>query len=135
MAIYTIHARGPELDATRDALVLRDGFSWGAFWLGPIWLLRHGLYGTCVLWVLALVIVSIAAGTILSPGAAGGAVLAIQVLLGLEADHLRQAKLARKGYLLVDIVAARTLDEAEVMFFRRQGTASPGALPAQEASP
>ncbi len=135
MAIYRIHSRGPEPDALRDALFLRDGFSFGAFWLGPIWLLRHGLYARCVIWALALAIVALAAGTILSPAAAVGVVLALQALLGLEADDLLQGKLAGAGYLLVDIVAARNLDEAEVTFFRRYAPARTCAVPDSEAGP
>jgi len=129
LAIYTIHSRGPELDALRDARFLRDGFSWGAFWLGPFWLLRHGLYAACVAWVGAFVVVALGAGTVLSPAAATGVFLAIQLLLGLEADHLVQRKLGRNGYLLVDIVAARNLHEAEVGFFRRHGHTSAEAHP------
>jgi hypothetical protein len=133
LAIYTVHSR--DLDAIADARFLRDGFSWGAFWLGPIWLLRHGLYASCAAWLGAVVVVIMAAGTILSPDAASGAFLAIQALLGLEADRLIQGKLDRQGYRLVDIVAAPNLDEAEVAFYRRHGTACAGALPDSEARP
>jgi hypothetical protein len=125
LAIFTIHSRGPEPDAIRDALFLRDGVSFGAFWLGPFWLLRHGLYAACAAWIAAIVILAIAASTILSPGASLTVFLAIQALLGLEADHLLQQRLSRKGYRLVDIVAAKNLDEAEVGFFRRHDLESP----------
>jgi len=135
LAIFAIHARDEGEDAIREAQFLRDGFSWGAFWLGPLWLLRHGLYASCAAWIGAMVVSIIAAGTILSPDAASGVFLAIQVLLGLEADHLLQGKLGRQGYRLVDIVAAKSLDDAEVTFFRRHGTASVGALPDPEALP
>jgi hypothetical protein len=133
LAIYTVHSR--DLDAIADARFLRDGFSWSAFSLGPFWLLRHGLYASCVAWIGALVVVIIAARTILSPDTASGAFLALQALLGLEADHLLQIKLDRQGYRLVDIVAAPNLDEAEVAFFRRQGTANVAAAPDSEARP
>lgn len=135
LAIYSIHSRGPEPEAIRDALFLRDGFSVGAFWLGPIWLLRHGLYTGCVAWIAAFVVVSIAGATVLTPAAAVAVFLALQALLGLEADDLLQGKLARAGYLLVEIVAARNLDEAEVTFFRRYVPASTGARPEPEARP
>lgn len=135
MAIYTIHAQGDGLESIRDAQFLRDGFSWSAFWLGPFWLLRHGLYVACVAWVSAIVVLVMAAGTILSSDAATGVFLAMQALLGLEADHLLQGKLGRKGYRLVNVVAAPNLDEAEVAFFRHHGTASDEGRPDPEVRP
>jgi hypothetical protein len=135
LAIFTIHSRGPDLDAIADARFLRDGFAWGAFWLGPFWLLRHGLYAACVASVVAMVILAIAASSILAPAAAACAFLALQVLLGLEADPLRQGKLADAGYRLVDIIAAKNLDEAEIAFFGRHGAVSTGGFPDTEARP
>jgi hypothetical protein len=129
LAIFTVHSRGLERDAMRDALVLRDGFSWSAFWLGPFWLLRHGLYGAFLALVVGLAVVGIAAATILTPGASIAVVVAIEALLGFEADHLLQRKLAGKGYVLVDIVAARDLDAAEVAFFRRLDAAGASLCP------
>jgi hypothetical protein len=135
LAIYTIHSQSTAHEAIRDARFLRDGFSFGAFWLGPAWLARHGFYCVLAIWVATILVLAIAAATILSPGASFTVVLAIQALLGLEADHLLQAKLARKGYKLVDIVAAPNLDEAEVAFFRRHGMANRGPLPDSESYP
>lgn len=133
MAIYTIHSR--ELDAIGDARFLRDGFSWGAFWLGPIWLLWHGLYASCAAWIGVVVVAALAIRAGLSPDAGTGVFVAIQALLGLEADHLLQRKLTRTGYRLVDIVAAPNLDEAEAAFFRRHGPANGASLPGPEAGP
>jgi hypothetical protein len=135
LAIYTIHSQSTALDAIRDARFLRDGFSWNAFWLGPAWLVGQGLYRVSALWLVAILVLAFAAGTILSPVASATIFLAIQALLGLEADQLLQAKLARKGYELVDIVAAPNLDEAEVAFFRRHGTANLGPRRDSESRP
>jgi len=41
----------------------------------------------------------------------------LQILLGLEANRLREAKLAAQGYHLVEIVAAPALDQAEAAFY------------------
>lgn len=135
MAIYTIHSRGFEPEAIGDARVLRDGFSWDAFWLGPFWLLRHKLYALLAAWIGAVVVLVIATSTVLSPGAGIVIALGLELLLGLEAFDLRQAALAKDGYRLVDIIAAETLDEAEISFFRRHGTDSGGSRRDPEARP
>jgi hypothetical protein len=105
MRIWTVHLpRGTALPArARNAPVLvREGFSWGAFLLALPWFLAHRMwlesagYLGLVLRLAALV-----------PGwAALPAALALQVLVGAHAQDLRRASLARRGRPAAHVVAA-----------------------------
>lgn len=119
MAIFTVHSRSEGPDATDDARFLGEEFSWPAFFLGPFWILRHGLWLPLTLWIAAFLLLILA--TLLAVPAGGGLAVALllQILLGLEAHHLVEIKLARRGYRLLEVVAAPTADEAEIAFHRQ----------------
>lgn len=121
MARYTVHV--PE-DAGRDAAALeravfvRDGWSWGAFLFGPLWLMwkRHWLIGLAVLVIelaglraLDTLAVPFVAGTI-SYGL-------IALLLGFEGASLRRFALSKAGFAEVALVTGSSLDDLERRFF------------------
>jgi hypothetical protein len=100
---FTAHTRadrGPEL--------LVEGFRWGAFLFGPLWLARHRAWVPAALAAAALI------GIVQAPAGALRAVLlaAFALILGLTGNDLRRWSLARRGYLLSDVVAARDAEAA-----------------------
>ena len=44
MNVYTVHLRRHGLDPDRDLLVVKEGFSWPAFFLSFLWALWHRLW-------------------------------------------------------------------------------------------
>lgn len=86
---YTLHTGADRA----PPLLLREGFSWGAFTLAPFWLLRHGL------WIAALAYVAVAAAAIaLVPGPpAFFCLLGLHILAGFEGRDLLRLRLARQG--------------------------------------
>ncbi len=139
MSVYTVQAPTDslgELDLERSVL-LREGFSWPAFFFGLLWLLWHGLWGTALLWLAAssllawLALWHFGLGTILLIG------LALRILLGLEANALVRRKLARRRYRLIDVVAAEAPETAERLFFNRVSPSQSGAdaAPKEAATP
>ena len=78
----------------------------------PIW---AGL----ALWAAAYSILIAASLTVVSAGAGLFMSFALQMLLGLEANRLREAKLGRQGYRLVEIISAPARDDAEIAFYRQ----------------
>ena len=47
MTRYTVQQRKratDRIDLIDDIVVLKDGYSWGAFWLGPLWLINQGAF-------------------------------------------------------------------------------------------
>jgi Protein of unknown function (DUF2628) len=119
MALYSVHLRGSGFQSVAEAAFVRQAFNWKAFFFGPFWLAGHRLWVTLLLWVGAYLLLIASLPTVLSPEAAFPIGLALQILLGLEANRLREAKLAARGYHLVEIVAAPALDQAEATFYHR----------------
>jgi hypothetical protein len=122
MAFYSVHLRGDGPQSVAEAAFVRQAFSWKAFFFGPLWLIRHRLWTGLALWAAGYLVLIAASLTVVSAGAGLFIALALQMLLGLEANRLREAKLAQQGYRLVDIIAAPARDEAEINFYRQSET-------------
>lgn len=97
---------------------IRDGFSWGAFFLGPLWMLWRRM------WVVALgvvaAIVAIEVGLLLldvPSGPRSVVAFLIALLLGLEGASLRRWTLRRRGWRDHGIVIADDVEAAEHRFF------------------
>jgi hypothetical protein len=89
-----------------------EGFRWGAFLFGPLWLARHRAWIPAALAAAALIAI------LILPGGVGSAVLlaALALILGLTGNDLRRWSLERRGYVLSDVVAARDEDAALARF-------------------
>jgi Protein of unknown function (DUF2628) len=111
MRIYTAHTR-----AGSPPVLVREGFSWGAFFFGPLWLLAHRAW---IAGVLALC-VWIGLGILVPHGAAAAVALALHWALGLFGRDLWRWSLARAGYLLVHVIAARDEDSALARLLERR---------------
>jgi hypothetical protein len=119
MALYSVHLRGSGVQSVAEAAFVHQAFNWKAFFFGPLWLVRHRLWVALLVWVAAYLILILTTRTLISFWALFPIGLALQILLGLEANRLREAKLANQGYRLVEIVAAPALDQAEAAFYHR----------------
>lgn len=124
MTTFTLHlpreARPGDPAALDEAEIVKDAFSWGAFFFTFLWFFAHRLW-LAGLGVLALVL---AFGGLLEvldvhPTAGTLAGLLLQILIGLEANSLRRWTLARHGFPAVDAVTAADRDEAETKAFAR----------------
>jgi hypothetical protein len=142
MSVYTVHEppqrmADDSVNAERFAFV-RDGFSFWAFLLGPLWMLWHRM------WIMLLVYVVLAGGlesVARGAGASSFAVsligLLISLLIGLEAGSLRRFTLDRRGWNNVGVVSGDDVEDAERRFFDawvRRTTTRSGGLPAPVAS-
>ena len=98
MKFWTAHVR----QGTAPVLV-REGFSWGALFFGPLWLAAHRAWIAAVLTVVATVLI-----VFLAPeGIAALLMAGLVVLLGLSGQDLRRWSLAHRGYLLAQVIAAQ----------------------------
>jgi hypothetical protein len=109
MRVWTVHM--PPIPATgtagrrprrRAPVLVREGFSWGAFLFGPFWLLLRGLWLAALLWLVAA-----AAALFLARFGGIPVLLALQFLLGCHARDLQRRALARRGYEQAHLVAER----------------------------
>ena len=141
MKTYTLHvaadAAPGDAGTLERAVLVKDGFSWGAFVFSFFWFFAHRL------WIAGLIVLIAAAALgvalqLLRVGAGAGvsAAFLFAVLLGLEANSLRRWTLARSGRPAVDVVRAGDREEAETKAFARWlGEAPSGpAAPAWRAA-
>jgi hypothetical protein len=141
MAVYTVHE--PPLRAGASSapeperfVFVRDGFSFWALLLGPLWMLRHRMWLVLLLYVGLTVALSL----VLRPQASAtiGVVVwgLIALLLGFEAATLRRFTLGRRRYRNIGIVVGDDRELAERRFFdawvrkQRSEPAASGGAPA-----
>lgn len=100
---------GDESPAFRPGLALvPEGFSLFAAVLPPVWLLWHRQWLALVLYVALAVL----AGLLLPAAVSGWLMLAVQLLVGLQAQDIRRWTLARQGRPVAAVVLARDADAA-----------------------
>ena len=91
-----------------EPVLVKEGFSWGAFFLGPFWLAAHRAWIATALSLAAYVLIAALlprpASAILAAGLALG--------LGLLGFDLRRWALENRGYLLIHVLAAGNPDDA-----------------------
>ena len=119
--IYTVHVRAWAASADRDAVFLREGFSWGAFIFSFLWALWHRLW-FAALALLAITAVLALLGELLAidPVTDAAIGLAWALTIGWHGNDFRRRALERQGYVTAGVVAAPSLIEAERRFFARQ---------------
>ena len=122
MAIYTVHE--PPLKADEFApdperfVFVRDGFSFWAFLLAPLWMLRHRLWLVLVGYVLVTIALQVALWVIGASATVAVTISALLALLvGFEAATLRRFTLSRRRWKNVGIVVGDAPESAERRFF------------------
>lgn len=130
MSAFTIHEPpNPAIDRIDRAeamLFLKDGFNWGAFALGPIWLLANRLWLGLAGYV-AVMAALVATFTALSldPGWISLAIVGLHAVLGFEAHSLHVASLEQRGWNMIGSVVGAGEADCERRFFE-------GWLPTQQ---
>ena len=138
MAVYTVHQGPTRADTASVAerfVFVRDSFSWWAFLLAPLWMLRHRMW----LVLLGYVVISGAIEAALVRFGASRAAIAlvgllISLLVGLEASTLRRFTLRRRGWSNVAIISGKDLEDAERRFFDAWLRAAPSRSSATNAA-
>jgi hypothetical protein len=115
-----------------NAVFVPEGFSRAAFWLGPFWLAWHKLWLELLVWLAVFFLLASREVSFVSGWAIFLIAVLLELLLGLEANNLRRARLRRNGYRLADVAAGATLDDAERSFFRR--ILETGAAPSESVT-
>jgi hypothetical protein len=117
MRHYTVHLRRHGLDPDRDLVLVKEGFSWPAFFFSLLWALWHRL------WLVAGIffLVQLAMSLILAvwtpdPVAAIGMSVGTALILAYAANDLWRWALERLGFVETAVVAADSRDDAERRF-------------------
>jgi Protein of unknown function (DUF2628) len=130
MTTYTLHVprgvRPGDPDVVDEAKLVKDGFSWGAFFFTFLWFFFQRMWLAGLLVLLALVAFGAVAALLdVRPLAASLAQLLLSFLIGIEANGLKRWTLKRRGLAMVDAVTAQSRDEAEAKLFARWLAAAP----------
>jgi hypothetical protein len=122
MRVYTVHEpplgkRETAPDPVRFVFV-RDGFSFWALLLGPIWMLRHRMWLVLIGYLVLMTALFFA---LRAAGASANVILIADVmvalLIGFEAATLRRFTLGRRQYRQVGLVVGDNIETAEQRFF------------------
>jgi len=139
MRTYTVHEPpappADRIDRAERLVFIEDGFSWTAAFLGPIWMLAHRLWWPLVAFLVVGAAIE-ATGRLagLDQRWGGLAFLALNILVGLEADTLRRWTLERRGWRTLGTVSGRTRLECERRFFEAWLPGQPIIAPAGPAA-
>lgn len=112
LRVYTVHLPS-FLSGDSTPVLVKEGFSWGAFFLGMIWALWHRLWIEAA----ALLALFLAVGVIsdfiaLSEPVESVVLLAIAVLVGCSGNDWRRESLRQRGYREAGVVAGRGAEDA-----------------------
>ncbi|GIX09335.1 DUF2628 domain-containing protein [Elioraea sp.] len=109
MRIWTVHVR-----PGHETILVREGFAWLAFLFPVLWFLAHRMWLVVVLYLAGATILG-AAMRDLPEALIALAGLAVQLLIGFHARDLRRWTLARRGWRLLGVVAARGGEDAALV--------------------
>jgi hypothetical protein len=120
MSIYTVHVPPAETSAPNPErfIFVRDGFSFWAFVLAPLWMLWHRLWLGFIGYLAFAVLLQIGLHLIGASAVVtftAGALLAL--LVGFEAATLRRLTLTRRRWRNIGIVVGDDVESAERRFF------------------
>jgi Protein of unknown function (DUF2628) len=122
MAAYSVFEPPPRGDQARADPVrfrfVRDGFSWGAFLLGPVWMAWRRLWLVLLGYIVLMAALSFALAKLAATGDIAVLVaFLVALLLGLEGSTLARWTLRRRGWNELGIVVGKNREEAERRFF------------------
>ena len=103
MKVYTAH-----IHTRRPPVLVREAFSWGALFFGPLWLFRHAAWIPGALACVILLLIC----TLAPPPWRPALAFTVVLLLGLFGNDLRRWSLGLRRFQLAHVVAARDTEEA-----------------------
>ena len=111
MRFYTAHIR-----SGAAPVLVREGFSWGALFFGPLWLAAHRAWVPAAVSLAAFVLIVV----LTDGGLAAALLVAMIVLIGLSGHDLRRWSLDHRGYVLSQVVTARDELDATARLLERR---------------
>jgi hypothetical protein len=106
------------IDRAQALVFVKDGFSWMAAAFAPLWLLVQQLWWPLIGYVLIACTIAVGGkGLGLAQGWIDLALLALNLLTGLEGDELRRRALEQRHWSMLGSVTGRTREECERRFF------------------
>jgi hypothetical protein len=134
MSVYTVYEpplRGAKAVDPERFVFVRDGFSFWAFVLAPLWMLRHRMWLVFLLYLLLTAVLQAGLWMLDATTATRFLIgMLVSVLVGLEATTLRRWTLLRRGWHALGLVVADDVESAERRFFDAWTTQRRRPMPA-----
>ena len=113
MQLFSVHLRRHGLDPDRDLVLVKEGFSWPAFFLPLLFALWHRLWLMAAA-VGAVLLAFAGLDRLLAPDPLSAAAVSVgfSTVAGLLANDLLRRRLDRRGFAFEDVVSGRDRDEA-----------------------
>ncbi|WP_434724784.1 DUF2628 domain-containing protein [Mesorhizobium sp. RIZ17] len=113
MAIYVVMQPPAGDNKARDAIFVRDSFTWLGFLAAPLWFAWHRLWIEAALTFVVMAILSVTGEKLGLEGAGSLLSLLVSLYVGFEGQALRIASLRRRGWREWGVVEAGNLGDAE----------------------
>jgi hypothetical protein len=122
MRVYTVHHRqeasGSLTGLAEDAILVKEGFSWPAFFVPLIWLVYKRMWIVLAFYIAATVALMVSAqGAVVPDSAIFVGSFALNLILGLQGNDLYRWTLGRRRYREQAVVIGRNLVAAEQRYF------------------
>ncbi len=122
MKIYTVHHRqeasGSLTGLSEDAILVKEGFSWPAFFIPLIWLLYKRMWIVLVFYLAATaVLTAVAQCAAVAESDVFVGNVAVNLILGLQGNDLYRWTLQRRRYREQAVVLGQNLVTAEQRYF------------------
>ena len=118
--IYTVHINPANNNAVEKAVFVREGFSVYAFIFGVLWALYHRAWGFAIFLGVFAVLFGVAEHSKwMDRDSLAIIQLAFSFLVGYHANDCRRASLAKRGYIMSDVVASDNEMRAQQRYFDR----------------
>lgn len=125
LKIYNVLSKTASTGELKDVIFVPEGFSFWALVLNGFWLLYHRVWWWAVAyWLVVSGLMELAEAGFISQVQLAIANLVINLLIACEGNNWRLAGYLKRGYKLLDIVAASNEDTAELRFMDKQERAS-----------
>jgi hypothetical protein len=140
MLTFTVHEPpnppADRVDRAESLVFVKDGFSWLAALFAPLWLLAHRLWWPLLAFMLLAGGLQLVKQTMgVDQRWVGLAMLAVNLLIGFEADSLRRWSLERRGWRMLGSVSGKTAADCERRFFETWLPSQPIIAPRAAAGP
>ncbi|MBT3306894.1 MAG: DUF2628 domain-containing protein [Alphaproteobacteria bacterium] len=130
MKLYAVHLRRHGLDPDRDVVLVKEGFSWPAFFLSFVWALWHRMWAVAIGFLAAQGAVFLAVFWLHpDPATQTVLVLGLAVLLGWIANDLRQQNLINQGFALTAVASGNNTEAAYHRFLDSEPTLAADLTP------
>lgn len=112
--IFTVYEKPEAADPAERMVLLRDGFSFGAFLFSGLWLILQRMWRVLLGYIVVTIALAMLCDTLhLTDAARTLCQLWLQLMLAFHAYDLKGWELQRRGYRMGGILAAETQMHAE----------------------